>query len=116
MCSTLHAPRVATSDQPHAPDSDRFQITPEDLAVVELITRADRKRLQRAVSEAMGSTLLADSVLCELAQKLRGCRVMDLTTRGLIADHLRTAMLAHHGALLRILEAEELSKQIGGGR
>ena len=88
------------------------RIQPADLLAVEVISRADLKRIQRAAAEAAGATLMADSALTDLVRELPRGPVIDLWTRGLLADSLRAAMLAHHAALLRVLEIERISRRL----
>lgn len=89
------------------------RIAPADLLTVELITRADRRRLQRSAAESASAVLLADDALARMTLHLRHCPRIDVLTRSLIAEHVRTAMIAHHAALLRVTEIEAISSRMG---
>lgn len=116
MCSYLHAPSRAADCGPTLsppPPAPRARIDPADLVAVELHTRTERRRIQCSAQESASAILAADESLAQMTLYLRHCPGIDVATRSLIAEHVRTAMVAHHAALLRVTEIESIARRMG---
>ena len=98
---------------PDRPDPGSRRTDLSDALTVELHTKAERRRIQRCAQESAASVLVADDALARLTLSLRHCPGINFRTRSLIAERVRTAMVAHHAALLRVTEIEALALRMG---
>lgn len=116
MCSHLHAPSLAATRGQTIPPPPRTPQTWADIAdglAIELHTKAERKRVQRLAAESAQAVLIADEALARMTLALRFCPGIGFHARSLIAERVRTAMVAHHAALLRVTEIEALAARMG---
>lgn len=95
-----------------SPTALAVAIQPADVLAAELITRADRKRIQRSAGAAMASILLANHGLTRMSQILRFSR-LDPQTRSVIAEELRMVACAQQAATLHAAEVERIARRMG---